>query len=74
MVQIKALANTDSGSDRLINGSIGTVKHLGDQSNFVVQHMWNLMTLKLAIPWKIESFMVSWRNVNQLLLEQRSFF
>ena len=36
--------------DRLINGSIGRVKHIGDQSHFVIQYMLNLMTLKLAIP------------------------
>ena len=39
----------------------------------MVQYMWNLMTLKLAIPWKIEGFVVSWRNVYQLLPKQRGF-
>ena len=27
---------------------------IGDQSDFVVHYMWNLIILKLAIPWKIE--------------------
>ena len=44
-----------------------------DQSHFLVQYIWNLMTLKLAIPWKIECFVVSWKNVYQLLPEQRGF-
>ena len=63
------LTDNTNASDRLINGSIGTAKPLGNQSHFVVQYVWNLMTLKLAIPWKIKGFVVSWRNVYQLLLE-----
>ena len=43
------LTDNISVSDRLVNGSIGTVKHLGHQSHFVVQHMLKLMTPKLAI-------------------------
>ena len=46
-------------SDWLITGSVGIGKHLRDQSQFIVQYIWNLKTLKLAIPWKIESFVVS---------------
>ena len=37
--------------------------YIWDQSYFVVQQMWNLMTRKLAIPWKTEGLVVSWRNV-----------
>ena len=43
------LTDNTSVSDRLINSSIGTVKHLRHQSYFVVQYMLKLMAPKLAI-------------------------
>ena len=48
--------------------------YIWDQSYFVVQQMWNLMTQKLPIPWKTEGFVVSWRNVYQLLSNKEVSF
>ena len=66
--------NNISVSDRLINGSIGTVKHTDRRSKPLCSTMYvKFDDPKAGNSLKDRRIHGGWKNVYQLLLEQRGF-